>query len=392
MNIARAVNLEDMRKLAKRRLPKIAFDYIEGGVEDEECLDRNAQAFRRHALVPRYLVDVSKRDQRVTLFGRTYNMPLGISPTGMADLYRPGADTMLARAAVGANIPFVLSNNSRSSIEEIAKIAPDNAWMQIYGSIDTAITADMVRRARDLGLGAVVVTIDVPVNPRRERNIRNGFQRPLKLRWDTALESLTHPGWLMSYFGRGGFPVMGNWAPYAPKGATADQVAEVFKTQHPAPAHTWQTIETIRKLWTGALVVKGILHPDDAVRAAELGADGIFVSNHGGRQLDRAPSPIEALPAIHAAVGDRLTLLLDSGVRRGVDIVIARCLGARSCFFGRPTLYGVAAGGQAGAEKVATIIRTEIDAILAQIGCPSLDQLGPQYLVENVEDPGRNRA
>jgi L-lactate dehydrogenase (cytochrome)/(S)-mandelate dehydrogenase len=390
MTIARAVNLEDMRKLAKRRLPKIAFDYIEGGVEDEDCLNRNSEAFRRHALVPRYLVDVSKRDQTVSLFGRTYNMPLGISPTGMADLYRPGADTMLAHTAVAANIPFVLSTNSRSSIEEIAKIAPDNVWMQIYGSKDTAITSDMIRRARDAGLSTLVITIDVPVNPRRERNIRNGFTRPLKLRWDTALEALTHPGWLISYFGRGGFPAMGNWQPYAPKGASPDAVAEVFKLQTPAPGHTWQVIETIRKLWPGNLVLKGILHPGDAVRAAEMGADGIFVSNHGGRQLDRAPSPIEALPAIQQAVGGRMTILLDSGVRRGVDIVIARCLGAKSCFFGRPTLYGVAAGGKAGAEKVVTIVRTEIDAILAQIGCPSLDQLGPHYLMENVEEPGRN--
>lgn len=380
MKLENAVNIEDLHRMAKRRLPKIAFDFIEGGVEDELGISRNEAAFRRYRLMPRYLVDVNKRDQSAKLFDRVYASPFGISPTGAAGLFRPGADLMLAESAAGANIPFVMSGASTGSMEKAAGIAPTHTWYQLYVARDPKISEDLIRRARDAGLGTLVLTVDVPVSSKRERNIRNGFSRPLKMTWATKLEALTHPGWLMEYM-RTGTPLMENWAPYAGAGANADQVADFVAHQMPS-IPTWEDLEKFRKLWPRHLVVKGILHPDDARRAADIGVDGIIVSNHGGRQLDRAPASLEALPAIRKAVGDRVTIMLDSGVRRGADILIALALGARFVFCGRATLYGAAAGGIPGVRKAISILRSEIDLTMAQIGCPSLDQLDASFLVD----------
>jgi len=380
MKLENAVSIEDLHRMAKRRLPKIAFDFIEGGVEDELGISRNEAAFRRYRLMPRYLVDVNKRDQSAKLFDRVYASPFGISPTGAAGLFRPGADLMLAESAAGANIPFVMSGASTASMEKAAGVTPTHTWYQLYVARDPKISEDLIRRARDAGLGTLVLTVDVPVGSKRERNIRNGFSRPLKMTWQTKLEALTHPGWLMEYM-RTGTPLIENWAPYAGAGANADQVADFVAHQMPS-IPTWEDLEKFRKLWPRHLVVKGILHPDDARRAADIGVDGIIVSNHGGRQLDRAPASLEALPAIRKAVGDRVTIMLDSGVRRGADILIALALGARFVFCGRATLYGAAAGGIPGVRKAISILRSEIDLTMAQIGCPSLDQLDASFLVD----------
>lgn len=380
MNVQKAINLDDLRLMAKRHLPKIAFDFIEGGVDDELCTKRNRDAFNRHTLLPRYLNDVSKRDQSTTLLGRRYANPIGFSPMGILGLFRPGADLMLAQAAAEADIPYLMSSASNGSIEAAARVAPNNTWFQIYGTVNTEINEDLVRRARDLGLTNLVVTIDVPVNSNRERNKRNGFTRPLKMTPAIILEALGHPAWLYGFLRSGGIPVMENWAPYARQGATANEVNDLYGTLTPAPMVTWSTLERIRELWPGRLAVKGVLHPDDAVRAVQLGAQALIVSNHGGRQLDCAPSPLTMLPEIRAAVGSEIDLILDSGVRRGSDVVIALCLGAQAVLFGRPPAYGAAAGGVAGVRRVVEIMRKEIDAVMAQIGCSSLDQLGPHYL------------
>ncbi|MCW5747350.1 MAG: alpha-hydroxy-acid oxidizing protein [Alphaproteobacteria bacterium] len=383
-------NVDDMRRAAKRRLPKIAFDFIEGGVEDEDGLGTNEQAFRRTRLVPRYLVDVSTRDQSAVLFGRKYASPFGIAPTGLASLFRRGADLMLAEAARDANIPFIMSGSSTASIEELAKVAPEHGWYQLYAARDKKISEDMIRRADAAGLSTLVLTVDVPVHSNRERNQRNGFTRPLKLTMATKLEALRHPAWLADYI-KHGTPMFSNWAPYAGKNADAETVAAFVATQTAAPL-TWRDVENFRRLWPRKFVIKGIMHPDDALRAAALGVDGIMVSNHGARQLDRAPSPLEVFPAIRDAVGDKMTLMLDSGVRRGVDALIALCLGAKFVFVGRATLYGAAAGGRAGAAKAVEILRREIDLTMGQIGCPSLDQLGPDFLMwDRDEDRRRNQ-
>lgn len=390
-----AVNIEDLHRLARRRLPKIAFDFIEGGVEDERGLSRNEAAFAKHQLMPRYLVDVSTRDQSQTIFGRKFNSPFGISPTGTAGLFRRGADLMLAEAAAQANIPYIMSGASNDSIESAARVAPDNAWYQLYAAQDGKISEDMIRRVADAGMQALVLTVDVPVRPRRERNIRNGFNslragfwQTLKLKPAILAESLTHPGWIAEYVRHRGVPIMENWLPYASADADTEEVRQLVSANTPAHAQTWKDLEKYRRLFPRALIVKGIMHPADAVRAAELGCDGVIVSNHGGRQLDQAPASLDALPAVKAAVGDRMTVMLDSGVRRGADILIALCLGAQFVFFGRPTLYGAVAGGLPGVKKAIDIFRGEIDLVMGQIGCPSLGELGPDFLAS--EDWRRN--
>lgn len=390
MKTDNAINIDDLRKLAKRRLPKLAFDFIEGGVEDEVGLDRNEDAFRRHRLVPRYLVDITERDQTTTLFGREYASPFGISPTGLAALFRPGADLMLAEAARDANIPFVMSGASNASIEELAELAPEHGWYQLYAARDKKISEDMIRRVDEAGLSTLVFTVDVPVHMKRERNIRNGFTRPLNLTLSTRIDALRHPRWLAAYM-RNGTPLFSNWVAYAGKGASADDIADFVTQQTPAPM-TWDDIESYRRLWPRNLVIKGIMHPDDAIRAAELGVDGIVVSNHGARQLDRAASPLEVLPAIRDAVGERMTVMLDSGVRRGADALVALCLGAEFVFVGRPTLYGAVAGGLAGAKHAVGILRDEINLTMGQAGLANLRDLGPDFLLwDDPDDLRRNR-
>jgi (S)-mandelate dehydrogenase len=380
MKIEDAVNIDDLRRLAKRRLPRIAFDFIEGGVEDEHCLTENEKSFARHRLVPRYMVDIARRDQSTALFGQSFASPFGIAPTGLAALFRADADLILAKAAAAANIPFIMSGASTASIEAAAAVAPAHTWYQLYAARDRKISADMIRRASDANLSTLVLTVDVPVSSKRERNMRNGFELPLKLKWLKSLEALMHPLWIADYLRRG-IPRFDNWAPYAPPGASAKEIAAFVARQIPCSV-TWRDLEEFRRLWPRRLVIKGIMHPDDAVQAAQMGVDGIMVSNHGGRQLDQAPAALEMLPAISAAVGDKLTVMLDSGVRRGGDILTALCLGARFVFVGRATLYGTAAAGFNGAQKAIDILHKEIDLVMAQIGCPNLAGICPGFLLQ----------
>ena len=380
MNIQSAINLEDLRQLARRKLPRIAFDFIDGGADDELCLKRNRQAFERYRLLPRYLRDVSHRDPSVSLFGQTYANPIGIAPTGLAGLFRPDADLMLATAAREANVPFLLSSAANASIEDVMAVAPDHVWFQMYCTRDERINNDLVQRAQQAGVRVLVVSVDVPVNSNRERNKRNGFSRPFRMTPSVVLDALGHPAWVIRYLRTGGIPMMRNWMPYAPTGASAAEVADLYGTLTPAPMVSWDHIRGIRQAWPGALVIKGLLHPDDAREAVRQGANGLIVSNHGARQLDAAPSPLEVLPTIREAVGDSVHLILDSGVRRGSDVVIARCLGADSTLFGRPTLFGVAAGGQAGASRALQLVRQEIDMVMTQIGCRAYRDLDGSYL------------
>ncbi|HEX2940369.1 MAG TPA: alpha-hydroxy acid oxidase [Rhodopila sp.] len=391
-SIDSAINIDDLKRMAKRRLPKIMFDFIEGGVEDEVGLRTNANAFRDIRLVPRYYIDTSKREQRSTLFGRTYASPFGIAPTGMAGAFRKDAEMFLAQAANDADIPYLMSGAANASMEQAAKLAPKNLWYQIYGARDRSFQIDLVKRAKDLGLSTIAVTCDVPVSSNRERNRRNGFVRPLRMTLPTILEAMLHPEWVINYFRNGGLPMLGNWQRYAAPGSTPDQVADLFAKQTPDPSQTWRDLEAIREAWPGKLLLKGVMHPEDARIATGMGVDGLIVSNHGARQLDMMPSPLDVLPMIRAAVGPDVPLLLDSGVRRGSDIVAALCMGADFVLTGRATLYGATAGGLAGVKKAVSILQREIDLVLGQIGAPDLAALGPQYLLETVraEEERRN--
>jgi L-lactate dehydrogenase (cytochrome)/(S)-mandelate dehydrogenase len=386
MNVKHAINIDDLRKMAKRRLPRIAYDFIEGGVEDELGIVRNEASFDRERLVPHYLVDVSKRDQSTDLFDRKYASPFGVSATGLAALFRPGADLMLAEAAAAANIPFMMSGMSTASIEEAAKVAPSHSWYQLYVARKREITLDLIRRVRDAGFSTLVLTVDVPVATKRERNLRNGFALPPKLSTTTMLDALRHPGWIAGYL-RYGMPRFENWAQYARANSTTRQINSFAAIQAPASTVTWKDLDEFRQLWPRHLVLKGIMYRGDAVRAAEAGVDGIIVSNHGGRQLDQAPAPLEVLPIIREAVGDKMTLMLDGGIRRGADIVMALCHGARFVMVGRATLYGAAAGGIEGVRRAIAILREEVDLIMGQIGCPTIAEMDESFLMPRTAKP-----
>ena len=248
----------------------------------------------------------------------------------------------------------------------------------------------MVKRTEQAGLSTLVLTVDVPGHSNRERNKRNGFARPMAPSWSAKFEALTHPGWMTEFYTSPALTAS-NWAKYAPAGSSADDILG-FLAQHHPTAYTWDDVIRIRKLWPRNLVIKGIMHPADATRAASLGVDGIMVSNHGARQLDRAPSPLEVLPAIRDAVGDKVTVMFDSGIRRGADIVTALSLGAKFVFVGRWTLYGVAAGAQAGANHAVSMIRNEVSLVMTQMGAPDIASLGPDFLMwDNDADLTRNR-
>ncbi len=384
MRLSQTLNIGELRAIARNRLPRVVFDYIDGAVEDEEGMARNRAAFERVRMVPRYLVDVAERSQTTTLFGRTYAHPFGIAPTGLANLSWPGADTALARVAAGADIPFVLSTAATTSIEQAAAAAPDHFWFQLYAPRDMEVRQDLLRRAQAAGAKALMVTVDVPLASKRERDIRNNFILPLRPNVTMGLDALTHPLWALQML-RYGVPRLEVLAPYAEKNAGAQSLAAFLASQI-TQSLTWEDIKALRKTWRGPLVIKGILSADDAKKAARLGVDAILISNHGGRQLDSAPAPVELLPAIREAVGDGLVLMLDSGVRRGADIAKALALGADFVFVGRATLYGVAAAGEAGAERALSFLIDELDRCLAQIGCPEVKDLRG---VETVIDGGR---
>jgi (S)-mandelate dehydrogenase len=391
VGIETAINFNDLRLAAKRRLPRIGFDFIEGGVDGEEGIARNETAYARHRLIPRYLVDAAKPDLTTTLFGRRYASPFGIGPTGGIAFFRPGGDLMLAKAARDANIPFVISGSSTATIEDVAAVAPDHSWYQIYMARDRGICDDMIARAEAARLSTIMLTVDVPGAVNRERNKRNGYARVINPTWSAKFEALAHPAWLAEY-AAAPRSVTANWVKYAPPGSTPEQVLEFMQTQHPVPS-SWEDVARIRRLWKGNFVIKGLMAKDDVLKAASLGVDGVVVSNHGGRQLDRAPSPLDVFPAIRDAVvaahGDRVTLMLDSGIRRGSDILTALCLGAKFAWVGRWTLYGAVAGGQVGADHAVAMINTDVATTMRQLGAPAISALGADFL-HSGREPGWN--
>lgn len=374
MRLDNIYTIDEMRSLAKRHLPRVIFDYIDGGAGDEQGLQSNADQFRKFRLVPRYLVDVSQRSQKTTLFGREYASMFGIAPTGYAGFYRPGGEKMLAQAALESGIPFVQSGSSVASVEEIGRVAPGNSWFQLYAARDPATSGDILRRAADAGVETVAITVDLPVPGPRPRDSRSGWLIPPKMTPKVILDGLRHPAWTWGYLKAGGLPTMGNWAPYAGEKADAVTVAR-FMRSNTYSTQLWSDIERYRGLWKGNLVLKGILHSDDARRAADIGVDGVLVSNHGGRQFERAPAPIEVLPGIVEAVGSRITVMMDSGLSQGVDMLIAYALGAKFVFVGRATAWGVIAGGVAGAKRSIAILKGQIDLAMGQIGCNSPAEL-----------------
>ncbi|MDX3904760.1 MAG: alpha-hydroxy-acid oxidizing protein [Pigmentiphaga sp.] len=371
------LNAHELRRLARRRLPRLAFDYLEGGAEDETTLRANRQAFERVTLCPRALNDVSTRRQEVQVLGETWMSPMGIAPVGLAGLFWPQGDIAAARAAAAAGVPYVLSTASSSTLEAVAR-AGGNPWFQLY-VIERGMADALVDRAHAAGYRHLVLTTDVPVSGRRERDLRNGFSLPMRWRAATVWDVASHPRWL-AQVGRHGAPQLANLA----STAAGDAQAQAALLQRRMDASfCWEDLRRLRRRWPHALWVKGILHADDARRACQEGVDGVIVSNHGGRQLDGAMASLDALAAVVDAAGGR-PVLLDGGVRRGIDVVKALALGARGVLMGRLPMYGLAAAGEAGVAAALGLVREDIDRVLALLGCPGVSHLGPQWLAAGL--------
>jgi L-lactate dehydrogenase (cytochrome) len=372
--LGRALTIEDLRRLARRRLPRAVFDFVEGGAGDERTMARNRAAFERLLLRPRVLVDVSKREQATVVLGERVATPVLVSPTGMAGLCWPRGEVAAARAAHEAGTIYTLSTHSSCSIEEVATGAPGPLWFQLYVWQSRELTRSFVDRARAAGYRALVLTVDVPIISRRERDLRNGFTVPPRVTMRNALDTLRRVGWMRRVL-LGPRLTLANLvgAPGAPRTDIVTLGGVAHRQVDPSVA--WPDLAWFRSLWRGPLVLKGVLTAADARRAADHGVDGLIVSNHGGRQLDGTPASIEALPAIADAVGDRLEILLDGGVRRGTDVVRALALGARAVMVGRPYLYGLAAGGGPGVRRALDILAAEVDHALALVGVPRVGDL-----------------
>jgi isopentenyl diphosphate isomerase/L-lactate dehydrogenase-like FMN-dependent dehydrogenase len=372
------LNIYDLRAAAKRRLPRAVFEFVDRGSEDGIAVANNRAAFERIKLRHRALVDVSGRTMNTTLFGKPVSMPMAIAPTGAAGLCWHEGELELAKAAAQAKIPFTLATGAMTSMEKIAKEAGPGVggrlWFQLYVWNKRELSYQLIERANRAGFEALIVTVDTIVPPNREYNQHNGFLLPFKPNVTFTLDIMRHPVWftnvLMKYFTTIGMPRNENY-PDEYRRASRNDHAEIMRQD----SLNWDDIKIFRDKWPGILMVKGINRPDDAVKAIEYGCDGLVVSNHGGRNMDSVVASIDALPEIAEAVGERGTVILDSGVRRGSDIAKALALGAKAVLTGRATLYGTAVGGQGGAFKAINLIRNELDKTMAYTGCRAIDEI-----------------
>ena len=375
----RAFSINELREIARRALPNFAFEYIEGGAEDERALHWNRGALDAIRLIPNTLVDTSTRHQRISLLGRDSSSPLVIGPTGLNGMTRYRGDLALARAAAAAGIPFTLSTVSNMRLEEVAENAGGRLWMQLYVLQDRAAARAILSRAERVGYEALVFTTDANVFGYREWDRRN-YRAPGKLTLRNMLDVGLHPRWALDVLAHG-IPWFDNIVEFMPPEAKSARTGVAYFNKLFSPDISWDDVAWLRKAWPHKLLLKGVLSVNDAVHAADAGCDGIILSNHGGRQLDVCVAPIEVLPAIARTVGDRLSVVVDSGFRRGADVVKAMALGADAVMLGRATLYGLAAGGEAGVSHALQILMNEIDRTLGQLGCRSLADVHPGMLV-----------
>jgi L-lactate dehydrogenase (cytochrome) len=360
-------NIWEIREAARRRLPSPLFDFMEGGGEDEWTLRRNIAAFDDWCLLPRTLVDVAEIDTTTTVLGQKIDWPVMLGPTGMSRVFHNDGEMAIARAAAKAGTIYTLSTMSTFSMEEVAAAAPAPKWFQVYCLRDRELTRDFLTRAKASGYTGLVVTVDVPVPANRERDRRSGMTIPPKLTLASTIKSAMRPGWVFDYMTNKP-PVLANVVHKTSVGSSdavslTDHVHRLFD-----PSVTWKDVEWMVGEWDGPLIIKGILHPEDAKNAHAIGAKAVIVSNHGGRQLDGSSSSLDALPRIADAVGKDIELLLDGGIRRGTHVLKALALGATACLIGRAYLYGLCAGGEAGVSRVLTLLRAEIARDMALMG------------------------
>ena len=360
--LAKAYTVRDLREIALKRMPRAVFDYVEGGADEEISIQRSLAAFRRVEFHPAVLRDVSTVDTSTTILGRPAAFPLALAPTGFTRMMHHEGEPAVARAAARAGVPYALSTMGNTSIEDLALEAPDTVkWFQLYVWRDRAHSKDLMDRARSAGYDALLLTVDVPVPGARLRDARHGLTIPPALTLRTLLDGARHPAWWFNLLTTEPlqFASFGGGSPQRLAGLSRGMFD---------PAVTFDDIEWMRQSWSGALVVKGIQSVADARQVVDRGVDAVVVSNHGGRQLDRAPVPLELLPKVVDAIGDRAEVLLDTGVRSGADIVAAVALGARACLVGRAYLYGLMAAGQAGVERATDILGDEFTRTLQLLG------------------------
>ena len=376
-------NFKDLRAQACKRLPRPIFEYIDRGTEDETSLRENRHAFERVRIAAQVLTGGAPRSSRITLFDQALSAPLVVAPTACAGLVWYRGEVRLAEAALQAGIPFCAATEAITSIEDIAQATDAaNLWFQLYIWESEALSDDLIKRAQHLGIRTLVVTVDTPVIPNREYNIHNGMGMPLRLSPRLMVDVAARPGWLLGvlgrYFIKGGAPSFANYPELYRK--TIIGGGSKLQMRHD-PNLTWDHIARLRKSWKGYLVVKGIARPADALKALDLGADGIVVSNHGGRNLDSSVAPMDTLEPISDAVADRLTILLDSGIQRGSDIFKALALGAKAVMVGRAFLYGTAIDGTQGALHAYNLLQHELDLTMGNAGCRSIDEITKAFVV-----------
>jgi L-lactate dehydrogenase (cytochrome) len=378
--LARAASVADLRAIARRRLPRGVFDYIDGAAEDERTLAANSAAFAAVTFRPRVLRGVGEVDPSTTLLGRPLPLPLVLAPTGFTRIADPDGELAVARAAARAGLPYTLSTLSTRSIEEVAEASRGPKWFQVYVWRDRGLVKEMIGRAASAGYEALVLTVDTAVLGRRERDVRRGFSLPPKIGLGTLVDGAVHPGWTWRFL-RSEPIRFANVQESAGvgDGTTAVTLSDYVNTQFD-PGLSWRDVEWMRAEWHGPLVIKGIQTVADARLAAEAGVEAIALSNHGGRQLDSAPAPLDLVAPVADAVGDRLEVICDGGVRRGSDVVKAVALGARACMAGRVYLYGLGAAGERGVDHVLGLLDADVRRTMALVGASSVAELGRELV------------
>lgn len=383
--MTRPASVSDWRERAQKRLPRMMFEYIDGGSYAETTLKRNIEAMERIALRQRILTDVSKLQLSTEVLGEKLAMPLVLAPVGMAGLYARRGEVQAARAAQGAGLPFCLSTVSICSIEEVRAAAPEPLWFQLYMIKDRGYMETLLQRAKAAGSRVLVFTVDLPIPGARYRDVRSGLSGVLtpldKLK--RGLNGLAHPHWMWNVFLNGRPQSFGNLVEAMPNAKGTDDFSRWIGGNFDASVN-WADFDWVRERWDGPIIIKGILDAEDARRAADVGADGIVVSNHGGRQLDGVPAAIEALPAISRAVGDRMTVLMDGGVRSGLDVLKALALGAKAVLIGRAWAFALGGGGEAGVSAMLTTMRHELEVAMALTGCTDVRAAGDHLLVKDL--------
>ena len=377
--LQRALSIDDLRRLASSRLPRFVFDFIDGGAEDEITLRRNRQDFERIELLPRVLVDVSEPRLQTVLLGSAAAAPFVIAPMGSCMLAWPGADLAIARAAAGLGLPYTLSTMATTALEQVAREIEGRLWFQLYVLRDQAFTLALVDRARAADYEALVVTVDLPTGGKRERDLRNGVSIPLRPNARQLLDIARRPAWALRML-RQGSPQFENVRGLLSDGSDAGLTIAAKVGQNLDASFDWDDLARIRDRWPRRLLVKGVQHPQDAQRLVAMGVDGIWVSNHGGRQLDGAQSSVASLPALVQAVAGRAEIVLDSGVRRGSDALKVLALGGQAVAIGRAALYGASAGGEAGVRRALEILLDELRRSMQLSGVASVANIGPDIL------------